>query len=306
MQLPYDDTAIFVHVVDAGSFSSAARTLAIPKSTISRTIARLEGKLGMTLIQRSTRAMHLTADGEHYYAQCAAPIAALADAAQSAAQAQSKPRGTVRLHAPPDIGSEVLPHIVAEFTAQHPEVTVETLITADAPSVSGTLFDLALYGGPLPDSTLVIRKLQDSRFNLYAAPRYLARHGAPETLAQLSAHRCVLLNARRGRATWSLMHGRSTATVEVSGTVSANDMSFVRRATLSGAGIALMPDVMAQRYVASGALATVLPNYSAKGAPLYILMPNRSFLPPAVAVMRDTLLAWFSKPVGASDLPSLP
>ena len=287
------DVSFFVSVVDTGGISAAARALSAPKSSVSRGVARLENKLGVRLLHRSTRSLTLTEAGQSFYERVSVALREMNEAASSAIEAREVPKGTVRVSAPLDVGAEVLPHLVARFIAAHPEVMVEVELSADAPSLIRGGFDLALRGGPQPDSGLIARKLQDTVFKLYASPRYLAEAGEPATPEELSEHQCILSSARNGRDEWQLRGSKRLARVAVSGRVVANDLSFTRRAAVAGSGVALLPDIVGDLLVRNGVLREVLGSYYASGYPLYIVYPSRKHVPLRVRALRDFILESF-------------
>ncbi len=303
--LDLDDVATFVQVVRAGGVSAAARVMQAPKSSVSRRVARLERRLGTRLLQR--RPVTLTDAGQEFYGRVAAALAEVHDAADAAFDARDVPRGTVRLAAPPDVGAEVLPVLVAEFVAAHPLVRVEVELTADPPDPTG--HDLALRVGRPVEHGVAAHRVQNMALRLYAAPGYLARAGAPTTVADLAGHDCVLYRPERGRSRWRLYRDGDPQghEVVVGGRVTANDVGVVRRAAAAGAGIALLPRLVGEIAVAAGDLVPVLPNHRTDAAPLYLVHPaappspratptsRAPHVPLAVRALRDHLLRRFPR-----------
>ncbi|PPK62369.1 LysR family transcriptional regulator [Actinokineospora auranticolor] len=282
------DVAVFVRVVEAGSFSAAARALWMPKSSVSRRVARLENRLGVRLLHRTTRSLSLTDAGRAYHARVSVALSELDSAAGAAADSREAPRGLVRLAARPDVGAEVLPELVAAFLTRHPEMRVEVVLSTSVDLVEGG-FDLALRAGEGGSGST---RLQDARFRLFASPVYLARKGIPQRPADLAAHLCL----RFGDADrWHLHGPRGEVSVEVSGQLAADDLSFVRRAAVAGAGIALLPEPAVAASVRGGLLTLVLPDHHAEGRPLHLVVPSNRHLPLRVAVLRDFLVANFPR-----------
>ncbi|WP_253889634.1 LysR family transcriptional regulator [Actinokineospora diospyrosa] len=282
------DVAVFVRVVATGSFSAAARALWMPKSSVSRRVARLENRLGVRLLHRTTRSLALTEAGSAYHARVAPALAELDSAAGAAADTREVPRGTVRLAARPDVGAEVLPELVAAFLARYPEVRVEVALAAPADLVEGR-FDLALRAGPGgPGAT----RLQNTRFRLFASPVYLARRGTPQRPADLPTHHCLPF----GDAThWHLRSPQGEVSVAIAGPLTSDDLTFVRRAAVAGVGIALLPHPAAAPSVRAGLLTPVLPDHHTEGQPLHLVVPSDRHLPLRVTVLRDFLVANFPK-----------
>ncbi|SES33558.1 LysR family transcriptional regulator [Actinokineospora terrae] len=282
------DVAIFVQVVAAGSFSAAARALWMPKSSVSRRVARLENRLGVRLLHRTTRSLALTDAGRAYHARVSVALSELDSAAGAAADSGEAPRGVVRLAARPDVGAEVLPELVAAFLARYPEVQVDITLSPSVDLIEGG-FDLALRAGPESRGST---RLQDTRFRLFASPVYLARKGIPQRPADLEGHLCL----RFGDADqWHLRGPRGEISVAVKGPLAADDLSFVRRSAIAGVGIALLPAPAVAASVRSGLLTPVLPDHYAEGQPLHLVVPSDRHLPLRVAVLRDFLLANFPR-----------
>ena len=174
-------------------------------------------------------------------------------------------------------------------------------LLADSPKLVENGFDLALRGGQQPDSALVIRKLQDIAFRLYASPSYLENCSTPTTPEQLADHDCVLFRARGGKLLWKLCGPGGEVEVSVRGTIASNDLSFVRRTAIAGSGIALLPELVGEPIRQAGQLASVLPKYLAEGNAMYIVYPSTQHLPLKVRAFRDFLLEHFP----GLDSPSL-
>jgi DNA-binding transcriptional LysR family regulator len=292
-EVELSDIAVFVKVVETGGFSAAARARHEPKSSVSRRVARLERSLGTRLLHRTTRSVALTEAGATYFKRAARALTDLDEAAGAALAAQEEPRGTIRMTAPPDVGNELLPFLLTEFVALYPHVHVETDLSADTPNLVEGGFDIALRGSRGNDEALATTKLQDTAFRLYAAPRYLERFAAPDGPAGLADHMCVLFRGRGGKCIWQLRSGTEEVDVAVTGAISANDLSFVRRAAVAGAGIALLPELVGAESVAAGELVPVLSGWSAGGAPLFLVYPSRQHLPLRIRALRDHFLARF-------------
>src|SRR4051812_18779189 len=187
-----NDIVVFTKVVETRSFTGAAELLGLPKSTVSRKLAQLEERLGVRLVQRTTRKLALTDIGEAYYARCQRIVSDVAAAEQLVTDMQSTPRGRLRLTAPVDISTGYLGNIVAAFLAVHAEVNVEIEATDRVVDLIEEGFDLALRFGPMPESTLIAVRLCSIAGILCASPSYLASKGQPKTIEELDAHDRVL------------------------------------------------------------------------------------------------------------------
>jgi DNA-binding transcriptional LysR family regulator len=283
--------AIFVRVVAEGGFTAAARALHVPKSSVSRAVSLLEEELGVRLLQRSTRKIHMTEAGAIFYERAAAGIGGVEEAAAAISDQQGELRGTIRITAPLDAGVWMLAPLVARFIAKHPGVYIDVVLTARVVDLIAEGFDFGLRVTVLGDSSLVARKLIRITGGLHASPAYLARKGTPQTLADLQAHQCVLFRPDRGRATWHLTNAAGVdEPIDLKGTAGADDFFFVQRLLLENAGIGLLPSFLCDAAVASGALVRVLPDYSLKGGHFHLAYPSARHLPHRCAAFRDFVI----------------
>ncbi len=288
---------VFVRVVEAGSFTAAAAVLRLPKSSVSRKFAALESALGTRLLQRTTRRLRLTEAGQRYFRQARQAVVDLDEAANELANLGLAPRGNVRISAA-DFEDGPLAEVIAAFCRVHPQIHVDLTVTGRRVNLIEEGFDLAVRAGLLEDSTLVARKVARSELKLYAAPSYLARRGTPRRLADVARHDCVLYRTAKGLFPWRLTGPRGPETVRVSGSVTADDMGFVRRLVLGGAGIGLLPETLAETEVARDALERVLPAYAVRGGAIYVVSPPLRHLPARVALLRDYLIAELPRALG--------
>lgn len=280
---------VFVKVVEEESFTAAARALGIPTSSASRAVSRLEEELGVRLLNRTTRKLHLTDGGQHFFQRMQAVIAEAEEATQAAVGFAAEPRGAVRLTAPVDLGLQQLPAIVKKIVERHPGLTIELLLTSRRVDLLEEGIDLALRGGRLEDSALVARRIVSSELGIHAAPDYLRRRGRPRALADLPRHDCLTYGGRRGKFPWRLTGPRGEETVSVSGPVVCDDMLFLREMALQGVGLALLPVQSVAADVKAGRLVRVLPRYAITGGGLYLVWPSRTLIPPRVVAVRELL-----------------
>ena len=282
----------FVRVVQDGSFTAAARALGLPKSSVSRSVAQLEHDLGIRLLQRTTRQIHLTDAGAAYFERVSRALGDIGEATTAASDAQSELSGVVRLTSPVDIGIWSLASIITRFVRQHPRIRVEVSLTNHVVDLVAEGFDLAVRAGPMRDSSLVARRVGELQSVAYASPKYLARRGTPDKLEDLVAHDCVLFRSTSGTAKWELRHTDGTvASVDVTGLVASDDLSFVRKAVLAGSGIGVLPTFLCGRAEATGKLVRVLNDWSLNGAVLHVAYPSARFVPQRVVVLREHLLS---------------
>jgi len=285
----------FSRVVEAESFTAAARALGLPKSSVSRAVSRLEEQLGARLLERTTRQLKLTATGRAYYEGATRALAALSDAEQLVADSQGQPRGTVRLAVSVPIDRGFLSGIVVRFARQYPDIRVEVSFDHGEVDLVAGGFDLALRAardGHSIGSSLIVRKVAQLSLWLLAAPSYLKSHGAPRRPADLKDHHFIVYDHERAcRKACELVGPRGREPIEVSGTLSSDDSLFVRELALRGAGITLMVPRLDD--LRSGALVRVLPDYEIPDISLSVVMPSNRHMPRRVALFRDALVEAF-------------
>lgn len=280
--LDLNDIVVFARVVEAGSFTAAARLLGMPKTTVSRRVAALEREVGVRLLQRTTRSLGVTEAGRLYYEQGSRALRLIDDANQRLAEARAEPSGTIRVSAPVGFGSGFLTATVFDVLAAYPKARVELRLTDDKLNLVESGIDLAFRTGILPDSTLIARRLGSTRRILCASPDYLARRGVPEVPADLAGHDCVIAGPSAAGATWVLDGPQGQETVVVSGRFAANEMQAVAAAALAGHGIAQLPDGIADALIRDGRLRRVLPGYATPAGGLHAVYPSGQHLSPLV------------------------
>ena len=286
----------FVRVVQDGSFTAAARALGLPKSSVSRSIAQLEQDLGVRLLHRTTRKLHLTDAGTAFHNRVARALADIDEATSAASDLQRELRGSVRVTAPIDLGVWAVAPIVARFVRRHPTVNIEVRLSSRIVDLVAENFDLAVRAGPVRDESLIARRAGALDLGLYASSRYIARRGAPKTLAELDAHDCALLRTDTGTMPWKLTSSTGEEqTVQPQGPISADDISILKKAVLAGGGIALLPLFLVPREEHSGKLVRVLPDWRLTGSMLHVVYPSARYVPQRVVAFRDYLLRELGK-----------
>ncbi|MBB3143713.1 DNA-binding transcriptional LysR family regulator [Phyllobacterium trifolii] len=280
--LDLNDIVVFARVIEAGSFTAAARLLGMPKTTVSRRVAALEREVGVRLLQRTTRSLNVTDAGRLYYEQSSQALRTIEDANLQLAEARAEPSGIVRISAPVGFGGHFLSSAIFDFLATYPKTKVELCLTDDTLNLVENGIDLAFRTGILPDSTLIARKLGSTHRVLCASPDYLARHGVPLVPADLARHHCVIAGPSIANLHWVLegLHGQET--VAVSGRFAANEMQAVTAAAIAGYGIAQIPYQAAAAPIKDGRLRRVLDDYTTSVGGLHVVYPSSRHLSPLV------------------------
>jgi DNA-binding transcriptional LysR family regulator len=282
-----NELLVFARVVQAGSFTAAARALRMPKSTVSRKVSELEQRVGAQLLQRTTRQLRLTDVGQAYYAHCARVVAEAEEAELAVTRMQGAPQGLLRVTTP--LTFSFLGPLVAEFLKRYPGVQVEMVCTDRSVALVEEGFDVAVRAGKLADSTLIARRLGSIERIVVAAPSYLEAHGAPKTPRDLEKHDCLIFGLAVGGAVWTLHSGAKTVEVAVRGRMAVNEPDMLRALSRAGAGIALSPDVHYLQDVAAGHLRRVLPEWSSTGTPVHAVYPGTRHHVPKVMAFVDFL-----------------
>lgn len=257
---------VFLRVVDGGSFAAAAKALRVTPSAVSRTIARLEARLGVRLLQRTTRALTLTAEGEAFRVRAQAIAAEIDDLERSFTAARAEARGRLRVTASLPFGLHCLLPVLPEFLERHPQVSVDLSLTDALVDFVDQRIDVAVRHGPLRDSTLRARPLGASRWIVAAAPAYLQRHGTPRTPAELDGHNCLNFNFRRALEGWNLRPVPGSANAPqrqaVHGNFYGNSGEALRLMAVAGAGIVRLAHFLIGADLAAGRLVPLLEDYA--------------------------------------------
>jgi DNA-binding transcriptional LysR family regulator len=296
--MDYNDLALFTRVVERGSFSDAARAAGLPKSSVTRGIARLEKELGVRLIQRTTRQRGVTDAGRELYERVRSAVGAIEEATDAIREHGHEPRGVVRVTAPVDAAMMNLPEAFRELAQKYPSIQVEMVLSNRVVDLVADGVDLAIRAGRLADSSLVARKVGMTTIGLYASKEYLERRGRPKKVADLASHDTVLFRPRGGKQTWLFEGPKGTESVEVTGTFASDDFGFNARAITAGIGIGQLPVFLGSRCQGVAMdLERVFSKLDIAGSsgPLHVVMPSASFVPARVAVVRDFLVEHLTK-----------
>ena len=293
----------FAATAEARSISKAARTLGVPRPTVSRRLARLEEKLGVRLLRRTTRTMALTDAGEVLYARARVVLAAVRDAVASVQMSDDVVRGLVRVSVPV-MAAASLGRLVSSFLAQHPAVRLEIHATTRHVDLLAEGFDAAIRASAALPPGVIARNLVRSRRIAVASPTYLQRVGAPTKTADLSKHTCLsgFACGEHPATEWPLLRGGA---VHVEPTLMTNDVELLRAAALAGRGVALLPLLLVGGDLESGSLVAVLPERIGTEVHVAVFYAERELLPPAVRAFVNAAILWArDEPMFTRQLPS--
>ena len=288
--------AVFRRVVEAKNFSAVARETNMSQSTVSKHIAALEERLGTKLLNRSTRSLKLTEAGKEYYHHCIRILNDFQEAEASVGKGKIKPTGTLRISTSATFGrTYLLPHL-KEFFETYPDINIELLFDDDYVDLVKEGIDLAIRIGPLADSTLIARKIGSSPRVVVASPEYLVKHGRPRKPADLIKHSCLVYTLQKSPDLWyfnSTQEGDES--IRVSGRLKASSPDAVCDATIKGLGISIVCEWHARKYIKTGALKVILPEYGPTTYDIHAVYPERRFVPQKVKRMIEFLAGKLDK-----------
>jgi len=282
--------AVFEAVARTASFSAAAKELGLPKSSVSRAVARLEADLGVQLLFRTTRHVAPSAAGTALYDRVAPLLGSIRAALGDMPEREEQPSGELRVTAPVDLGELFLSEVVTRYTARYPAVSVDLHLTGRVVDLVAEGFDVALrVAAKLQDSTLVVRKAAPIVMQLFASPVYLARRGTPRSEADLDDHEWVAFRSGPQRLRVGEAKGGAPPAMPRA-RIRCDDLLFVRDAVRAGAGLGLLATFVAEPDVAAGKLVRVLPRYERRAGYLHIVSPAAKHVPRKVTAFRDLVL----------------
>lgn len=284
--MDFNESAVFVKVVQAGSFSEAARQIGLPTSTVSTRVSRLEKRLGITLLQRTTRRLSLTEAGKVYYHHASQGLSYLLEAEVAVDEARKQPQGRLKVTAPADLGDNLLANLILRTQQEFPELEVELLLTDRYIDLVAEAIDVAIRTGDLRDSTLVAKSLGSIRWQLFASRDYLKEAGLLEMPQDIQNHHCLQFTPM-GRDAWVLENGVSQIAIPLKARTIVNSISVVKAMVENGQGIALLPSYVSRESLINGGLLRVLSSWQAKSNPVHLVYPKQRFMSPKLRAFLD-------------------
>jgi DNA-binding transcriptional LysR family regulator len=294
--------AVFLHVVDTGSFTAAAHKLGMSKPTVSKHITTLEQHLGARLLNRTTRSLGLTEIGANFYTHCQNIMAEVEAAEAEVVQSSGAPRGRLRISAPVCFGDRCVAPELPEFLDRYPDIEIDLSLSNHHVDLIKEGYDLAVRVTRSEPAGLVSTYLAPCTHLVCATPEYLERHGKPRTVADLARHSCLMYVFFGSGHSWQLDGPNGPETVKVSGRFQANNGDALRQALLSGLGLALMPTYLVSEDLAAGRLCNVLPGYSENSYAVYAVHPEEG----RDLLKVQALVEYLRSRFGAAAKPELP
>jgi DNA-binding transcriptional LysR family regulator len=280
--MDFNEVAIFIQVVQVGSFSHAAKKLGMPNSTVSAKISSLERRLGVTLIQRTTRKLNITPAGDAYYKRCMLGLEEIRAAEAEIANVQGEAQGLLRITAPTELGGSVLPALISSYTKKYPKVRVEVLLTDRRVDLLSENVDLAIRAGEMKDSTLIAKKIGSLYFAPFASPKYLKTKGIPNHPRELRHHDCLQFTPL-GLEEWKMTSSKGSLNVPISARVFINDMAALKKMATADDGIVFLPTYYCYAEVKAKQLVRILPEWRSHLTPIHFVYPAQRFVTPKLS-----------------------
>ncbi len=288
--------SVFSKVVQLGSLSAAARDLGVSPAVVSRTLAALEARLGVRLVNRTTRSLHLTDEGASYYETCTRILAEIDEAEAAAASRRVEPQGMLRVALPASFGHKHIAPLVPRFAALYPKIELALSLSDRSINLIDEGFDLAIRIAELKDSSLAARKLAPNRRVVCASPAYLRQHGEPKTPQELATRNCLVTTWEHGFAmTWEYKNPvGKRGSVRVTGRYACDNWEVLREWAVAGLGVALKSTWDVRKHLEDGSLVPLLPGYEfGTDVGIYAVYPHRRHLPAKTRVFIDFLAESF-------------
>lgn len=294
------ELGFFSTLAAAGSLSAAAREMGVTTPAVSKRLALMEARLGVTLVNRTTRRMGLTPEGELYLAHARRVLCEIEDMAQLLGQAKGEPQGLLRVNATLGFGRSHVAPVISRFARRYPEVDVQLQLSVNPPPLTDDAFDVCIRFGVPPDTRVIARRIASNRRLLCASPAYLARAGTPKVPNDLARHACIgIRQGDEAYGTWRLTSGRGatqrTQAVKTRGPLTTNDGEIAVSWALDGHGIVMRAEWDIARYLRSGRLVQVLPGYRTPEADIHAVYPQRHQLSTRVRAFVDFMAAALAK-----------
>ena len=288
------EMAVYVAVVREAGFSAAARKLHLTPSAVSKQITRLEDRLGVRLLNRTTRRFSMTEEGETFFHRAVSILADIAETEAMISNRGGSPRGILRVSSSTTFGRLQIVPILPEFLASYPDIKLQLSLTDTVVDMVQEGFDVAIRIAELSDSSLVARRLGVDRRIVVAAPSYVEKHGLPKLPEDLSEHNCLILSTAQALSDWEFSQGGETRKIHVDGPFKANSGVAVHAATLAGIGIAQLASYVAVPDLKAGRLISCLDEFVTTQRPIYAVYPHRRHLSPKVRVFVNFLIDHFT------------
>ncbi len=294
------DLGFFSTLASSGNLSAAARELGITTPAVSKRLAQMEARAGMSLVNRTTRRMSLTPEGELYLSHARRILGEIDNLAELLGTSTATPKGLLRVNATLGFGRSHVAPLISRFVRKYPQVEAQLQLSVNPPALSGDEFDVCIRFGAPPDTRVIARRVAPNRRLLCASPAYLARHGEPKVPHDLTRHNCIgIRQGEEAYGVWRLSSGRGrhqrSEAIRTRGNLTTNDGEIAVNWALDGHGILMRAEWDIERFLRSGRLAQVLPQYHTPDADIYAVYPQRHQLSARVRAFVDFVAASFPR-----------
>lgn len=282
-----NEMAIFAIVVSSGSFTRAAEKLKLPKSTVSRKVSQLEKRVGVRLINRTTRNLKPTETGKLYFSQCQKMLEQAEEADRVVNNMQSEPSGLLRISTPLSFGTPFFIGVIKQFLEKYPKVNVEIISDNKQIDMLEHEVDIAFRIGPLSDSSLIARNIGTARLSLCASPDYIKKHGLPKSINDLENHTCITHPV----SPWVFQSSNGKVDFQPQSRMIANDMEMIRKMVREGFGIGAVPQILISEDLRNNSLVKILPDTPFQERTFYLVYPSRREPPSKVVAFTDFIFS---------------
>jgi LysR family transcriptional regulator, transcriptional activator for dmlA len=299
------DLGFFSVLAGAGSLSAAARELGVTTPAVSKHLAQMEARLGVSLVNRTTRRMGMTPEGELYLEHARRILGQIDDMQELLGASKGTPKGLLRVNATLGFGRSHVAPLISRFVRKHPQVEVQLQLSVNPPVLTDDSFDVCIRFGAPPDARVIAHHIAPNRRLLCASPAYLARHGTPKVPNDLIKHNCIgIRQGEEAYGLWRLTTGRgknaTTEAIKTRGNLTTNDGEIAVNWALDGHGILMRAEWDIERFLANGRLVQVLPQHATPDADIYAVYPQRHQLAVRVRAFVDFVALAFRKQAGAA------
>ncbi len=297
------DLGFFSTLASSGNLSAAARELGITTPAVSKRLAQMEARAGVSLVNRTTRRMSLTPEGELYLGHARRILGDIDNLAELLGTSTATPKGLLRVNATLGFGRSRVAPLISRFVRRYPQVEAQLQLSVNPPALSGDAFDVCIRFGAPPDTRVIARRIAPNRRLLCAAPAYLARHGVPKVPHDLTRHNCIgIRQGEEAYGVWRLSSGRGrhqrSEAIRTRGNLTTNDGEIAVNWALDGHGILMRAEWDIEGYLRSGRLVQVLPQYQTPDADIYAVYPQRHQLSARVRAFVDFVAQSFPQQAG--------
>ena len=290
----FSELEVFTSIIEQGSFTDAARKLGLSKSVVSKQITALEARLGVTLLNRTTRQVQPTEIGEEFYRQSKSVLSNLQLAEEYVSSQQSTIRGKLRITAANDFGVNQLADPVSKFLCEHSDVKIEMKLENQFVDIVAENFDLAFRIGNLSDSSLKARKIAETQTSVLASPDYIKKHGAPRSLAEIVEHDVLQYSNMQGESVWRVSDSVGQIQhIPINANFTVNDGKSLLKAAIAGVGLTILPCFVYTEALKSGQLVKILPEFEPATMGVYIVYPPSDYIPPKTRAFIDFMVTAF-------------